>query len=282
MPRVLEPITPRRCAGRRLALFALLGPLQSAPATAQSCVALCARSTASPQVAQHTVARPPGLGFGASVGLNRFGGPANGPLRDAIGYEVFVGGATTSGLALHAGSSFGGHGVTGDAAPWKFVNAFLEPRWMALGISPAWAPFVAGRFARVWERVVGRNYSFNGSGFAWGGGGGAVIRLAPQIALEAGVLLGRARFGAYTFRGEYAWKSCLDNLESGTGLPESLERCGASRSLGGVVRLCYPPYYTEATSSCVPPDIPYEDTGRTGSWFRSWLGVHFSLASSLR
>jgi len=265
------------------ALAIAMALVMPAPAHAQD-RAIDSRDTVIPgaQAGPRSFALQPGGGFGGSVGLNTLGGSANHVLERAIGYDVFVAGGTRSGLFVRAGASFGGHDVAAQAAPWKFVTAFIEPRYIALGLSPSWAPFVAGRVGRVWERVIGRNYSFNGDGISYGGGGGVLVRLAPQIALEAGVMLGRARFGRYTFRGEFAWKSCLDGLKTGTGLPQAVAECAGSREFGGVVRLCYPPFYNVPTSSCTPPDIAYENTGRDATWLRTWLGVHLSLASQGR
>ncbi len=266
-----------RCSGRSMTHTGLAAVVWLLLATAfRPAQAQAPGSGVAPVRAQ---AVQPGIGFGGSVGLNTFGGTANRVIADAVGYEVFVAGGTRAGLFARAGATFGGHDIGQRVAPWKFVAVFVEPRWVFADVSPTWAPFIAGRAGRAWERVIGRNYSFNGSGTLLAGGAGALVRMAPQIALEAGVMYGRASFGRYTFRGEFAWKTCLDGLEAGTGLPESLAECAGSRGLGGAVRLCYPPYFTTETSNCTPPDIPYENTDRDGSWLRTWLGVRLSLAA---
>jgi hypothetical protein len=129
--------------------------------------------------------------------------------------------------------------------------------------------------------VLGRTYTLKATGHALAGGGGVMVRLAPQIAVEGGVLIGASRFDDYRFIGEFAWKDCLDQLDRGTPLPESISRCAGSRSTGRTVLLCYPPYFTEGTSDCDPPEIPYAGTSRNGTWVRAWIGVTLSLSTAL-
>jgi hypothetical protein len=231
---------------------------------------------AGPLHAQET-ALAPGLGLGGSFGMTGFGGDANAQLDRGTGWEIHLSGAMRGGLYLRGGLALSKHGVEGESTAWQFRSFFLEPRWFALSLSPRIAPFIAARAGWVSEKVPGRTWELKASGVAWGGGAGLLLRVAPQISLEGGVLVGRSRFDAYDFVGEFAWKDCLDGLDAGTPLPASVSQCSGSRSLGGVVALCYPPYFPERTSNCTPPEIPYEGTGRTGSWMRAWVGVNLAL-----
>lgn len=221
---------------------------------------------------------PSGPGLGGSVGMTGFGGGANGEISSGIGWEAHLSYVLNSGLYASGGVVLSKHDLANDVAPWQSVSFFVEPRWIALRLSPSFAPFVAARAARVSEKVPGRSYELKASGTLFGAGGGVLLRLAPQIALEAGFLFGSSRFDAYTFVGEFAWKTCLDALDAGTPLPRSVSECSGSRSVGGVLNLCYPPYFPERTSTCSPPEIPYEDTGRSGTWTRTWIGVSLALS----
>lgn len=225
---------------------------------------------------------PPGAGLGGSFGIATFGSTADAPIANGPSWEVFLGGGLSNGLFARGGLTLSGHDVAPRTPAWQFLSWFVEPRWVALRLSQRVSPFVAGRAGRIREKVLGRSYEFKATGWSYGGGGGVLLRVAPQIALEAGVMLGRTRFADYTFRGEFAWKDCLDHLEAGTPLPASVSSCAGSRSVGGVVKLCYPPYSTEETGYCSPPAIPYSGTARTGNWLRSWIGVHLSLSTGLR
>jgi hypothetical protein len=232
-----------------------------------------------PLTAQET-ALAPGLGMGGSFGMRSLGGEANAQLARGTGWEIHLSGATRGGLYVRGGMSLSKHGVEGESTAWQYRSFFVEPRWFALSLSPRIAPFVAGRVGRVSEKVPGRTWELKASGLTWGGGAGMLFRAAPQISLEAGVLIGGSRFDDYDFVGEFAWKDCLDGLDAGTPLPASVSRCSGSRSIGGVVTLCYPPWYPERTSNCTPPEIPYEGTGRTGSWMRVWVGISLALTGS--
>lgn len=247
------------CALRSGARFGLLFCLLSGPLRAQE------------------TALPAGLGLGGSIGINGFGGDANAELARGTGWEVHLSGAMRGGLYVRGGVSLSKHGVEGESTAWQYRSFFVEPRWFLLSISPRIAPFIAGRAGWLSEKVPGRTWELKASGRTWGGGAGLLFRAAPQISLEAGVLVGGSRFDAYDFVGEFAWKDCLDGLDAGTPLPASVSKCSGSRSVGGVVTLCYPPYFPERTSNCTPPRIPYEGTGRSGTWMRTWIGVSLAL-----
>lgn len=245
------------------------------------CVGLVA-APAGAMAQDRTGAIPPGLGFGGSVGINGFGGSGAAPIHKAAGWDFFLSGGLPNGLFLRGGLTLNGHDVPPAVPSWQFLSWYLEPRYVALEVADRFSPFVAVRAGRIREKAIGTSYDFHAVGWSYGGGGGLLVRVAPQIALEAGFTFARTRFEDYSFRGEFAWKDCLDHLEAGTGMPESLKRCAGSRSTGGVVRLCYPPYYDEGeTGSCSPPQIPYPGSARSGSWLRTWIGVNLSLSTVL-
>lgn len=226
------------------------------------------------------VAVAPGIGLGGSVGLNRFGGSVNNEIGAAPAWEVFLSAGHRSGLFVRAGATLSTHDLPVVEPDWQFLSLFVEPRFVALGFSPAWAPFIAGRIGRASEKVLAPSWELRASGVSLAGGGGVVLRLSPQVALEGGVMLGTSRFNDYSFRGEFAWKDCLDGLDAGTPLPESISRCAGSQGFGGVVRLCYPPYFPAGTSTCTPPEIRYTRTRRTGTWLRTWIGIDLSFSAA--
>lgn len=233
--------------------------------------------TASAQ--EHEPALAPGLGLGGSVGLNGIGGSENGPIGSGVGWELRLSGSLRQGLYVGSGITLSTHDLTGETTPWQILSFFLEPRWLINGLSSTYAPFVAARGAWIREKVPGTTWELRAHGRSWGGGGGVMVRLAPQISLEAGLLFGTMKYDAYDFVGEFAWKMCLDELAPGTPLPASVTQCSGSRGIGGAIRLCYPPYFPERTSNCSPPEIPYDGTGRSGTWTRTWIGVSLALSS---
>jgi hypothetical protein len=220
---------------------------------------------------------PPGVGLGLAFGYDGLGNTDG-----AIGYSGAIEGFGRYGfspaLFLRAGVLFSRRRIETAGFPYQLFGTYVEPRYVAQSISPVWAPFVAGQFGLAWERVGSGTMSLKANGTWAGGGGGVAVRLGPQLAAEIGALVGTARFGDYTFRGERAWYECLNTLAPGTTLPASAQGCAESRDIGTV--LCYPPFYDPGISisgDCRPPDVPYPESSRSGVWFRFWLGIHFSL-----
>lgn len=222
----------------------------------------------------------PGVDVGVAVGLAGLGGSANGAIGSARRFDSFVGYGLSSGLLVRAGVHVSRHQIEPPSFPYKLFGVYLEPRYVALGVSPGWAPWVASQLGRVWETAGRHAVRLSASGWSLGGGGGVLLRLSSQVALEAGVLYGIVRFGDYTFRGERAWYQCLDVLDDRTTLPESVLQCNGSADLAVV--LCYPPFYTTTvgiSGACDPPDIPHPGTARSGTWLRAWLGLSLSFAT---
>jgi hypothetical protein len=221
----------------------------------------------------------PGFGLGVAVGLESVGGKADDLIGSATGFDGTLHYGFESGLLIHAGIHVGRHSIGSVGYPYQVVRAYVEPRYAAQWISPAWAPFVAAQVGYVWETVDRFSMNLRASGLSLGGGGGVALQLTPQLALEGGALMGITRFRDYTFRGERAWYECLNLLEPGTPLPESVQHCAGTINAGAV--LCYPPFYSpdRVSGDCSPPDIPYHGTARSATWLRLWLGASVSFAS---
>ncbi|MGD2135375.1 MAG: hypothetical protein PVF27_04405 [Gemmatimonadales bacterium] len=270
---------PRPRAGPRLrgiALVALLAYLPRAPLYTQEPTA--AGGDPAADIAEPAVL-PSGFGVGIAYGLTGLGGAANAFVQDAGTLEGFLRYGSASGLVMRIGAHVGRRRLQPVDFPYQLFGAYLEPRYVANGIAPTWAPFVMGQVAHLQESVAHGSMRLAATGVAVGGGGGVALQLWPQVAAEVGAVGGTLRFGDYVFRGERAWYQCLNGLEAGTALPQSVEQCADATDIAAV--LCYPPFYPESATSissdCVPPEIPYDGTARSGSFFRLWLGLHFSF-----
>lgn len=223
---------------------------------------------------------PPGFGVGIAGGLNRLGGADNAPIQDAGTTELFARYGFGTRLDVRVGAHVSRRRLASVSFPYQLFGAYLEPRYIHASLSPAWAPFLAGQVTYLRESVERDAMRLAATGTSVGAGGGVVLRLWPQVAVEVGGVAGIARFGDYSFRGELAWYQCLNALDAGTVLPQSVEQCGEARGAAAV--LCYPPFYPERVTSfssdCAPPEIPYDGTARSGSFFRLWVAVHFAFA----
>jgi hypothetical protein len=219
-------------------------------------------------------ATQPGVGVGLSVG---FDGQVSSSIQNSLGYEGYLRYGTSFGLFLLGGIHISTHNIDQASPSYRLTSFFFEPRFVALNLSPRLAPFISGRLAFIQEGVDQPGAEFKASGYSLGGGLGAVFQLMPQVALEGAFNLGVATLGGYVFRGESAWYNCLQDLEPGTSLPETVVRCDGSS--GGPVYSCYPPFFEEYAGNCSPPEIPYEDSGRSTTWFQMRLGIQLSIAT---
>jgi len=227
--------------------------------------------------AEPAASRAPRFGIGLALGYDGLG-RAEGAVGSSAAFEGFGDVGVSSAVILRAGVLLSRRRVEPVDYPYELFGGYVEPRYVVGGSRGTWAPFVTGHVGLVREHVSRASMSLSATGTTLAAGGGAQFRVWPQFGTELGVLVGVARFGSYTFRGERAWYQCLNALTPGTGLPESVQDCAGTRDVGAV--LCYPPFYpadVNISGDCRPPDIPYEGTGRSGMWMRFWLGVHFSL-----
>lgn len=219
----------------------------------------------------------PGMGFGFSAGFNGLAGGSRGGIQNTVGYAAYLRYGAPFGLFVLGGVHFSTHEIDGAKPTYRLTSFFLEPRFVALKVSSRWAPFVSGRLALVQEGVDLVGAKFMASGYSFGGGAGALFYLTPQVALEGLFSVGVARLNDYVFRGEVVWYNCLEELSSGASLPESVILCDGPR-VGGRIN-CYPPFFVKSGSGCVPPAIPYADSGRSITWYEVRLGIQLSLAS---
>ena len=222
-------------------------------------------------------ATQPGVGVGLLAGIDGQLGISSGEIHNGVGYEGQLRYGFPFGLFVLGGIHVSKHDIDEVSPYYKLTDFFLEPRFVALRISSRWAPFLSGRLALVKEEVDQPGAQFTASGYSLGGGLGAYLRLAPQVALEGVFTVGVAELNDYVFQGERAWYLCLQQLDGGTSLPESVVLCEGSS--GGPQYNCYPPFFEFLGGNCTPPEIPYPDSGRSFTWFRARLGIQLSFAS---
>jgi len=221
----------------------------------------------------------PGFGIGAGIAFDGLGGAGESAIQNAAAVEGFVTYGFGGGLLARAGARISRRRIQPADYPYGLLHVYVEPRFMLQSLSPRFAPFVAAQVGVAQEHVDHRAMGLSATGVSFGGGGGVIWRVATQVSAEFGGAVGSVRFGDYSFRGEKAWYNCLNTLEAGTSLPESVGQC--SKLPGGPAVLCYAPFYPandyRLSGDCSPPKIPYSGTGRASTWFRFWLAVHFSL-----
>ncbi len=222
-------------------------------------------------------ATQPGMGVGFSAGFNGQAGGSSGGIQNTVGYEGYVRYGAPFGLFVLGGIHISAHEIDGASPTYRLTSFFLEPRFVALKLSSRWAPFVSGRLALVKEAVDQTRAKFRASGYSFGGGAGALYHLTSQVALEGSFSVGVAKLNDYVFRGEAAWYVCLEELSSGSSLPESVILCDGSY-VGAQIN-CYPPFSDKFGGDCVPLAIPYADSGRSITWYQVRLGIQLSLAS---
>ncbi len=222
-------------------------------------------------------ATQPGVALGLSAGFNVRAGGSSGGIQNAMGYESYLRYGAPFGLFVLGGIHISSHEIDGASPTYRLISFFLEPRFVALKLSSRWAPFVSGRLALVKEAVDQTRARFRASGYSLGGGAGALFHLTPQVALEGSFNVGVAKLNDYVFRGERAWYLCLEELSSGASLAESVILCDSSY-VGAQIN-CYPPFSEKFGGDCVPPAIPYADSGRSTTWYQVRLGIQLSFAS---
>ena len=219
-------------------------------------------------------ATQPGFGLGFSAGID---GSSDAVIESSMGYEGFFRYGWSFGLFLQGGVHVNTNNLTDASQQYRATSFFLEPRYVALSVSPKLAPFVSGRLGYTKENMSTPGAELASSGLTLGGGGGMVFRLTNQVALEGSFSILTTSFGDFTFRGERGWYQCLESLDSGTTMPEAIVQCTSAS--GSPQYNCYPPFFDELAGSCTSPTIPYEGSKRSSTWFQFKLGVHLSVAT---
>ncbi len=220
----------------------------------------------------------PGIGLGLSVGVEGFGGDANRSIRPGVSADLSVRYGTSFGLLLYAGGRIGRNALDSVRLSMDVAELYIEPRFALVNLSSRWAPFVSVHVALSREQVRGNRIAFSATGHSVAGGGGAFVRLTRELSLEGGVSIGLAAVGDYHQRGDYATYLCTERLDPGTSLPAATIQCGDVTTMLPVYS-CYPPFSARLRGDCDFPKITRADSGRSGSGYRVWLGMHVSLGT---
>jgi len=218
----------------------------------------------------------PGFGLGASVGMQGLGGSANRAVRPGASVDLFGRYGTPFGLMFHAGGRFGTFGIDSVPASVHVYDVFFESRFTLLNVSARWAPFITGQAALNRETARGNRVKFEASGYSLGGGGGAYVRLAPELTVETGLTVGLLAMDDFVSSGDWVTYQCLEGLEPGTPLPETIVRCG-DLITGSPEYTCYPPFSDRYSGECDAPKIERVGSERSGLRYRLWVGFQLSL-----
>lgn len=97
-------------------------------------------------------------------------------------------------ISLGLGAQYTSHTSAGDEL--NIAGAFIEPRFVPVIGSSKVFPYLSGRLAFLQQSS---NFGTSSTGFAYGAGGGFVIKLTTTINLDAGVQLVRQQFGDFEF-----------------------------------------------------------------------------------
>lgn len=107
---------------------------------------------------------------------------------------------TPSALSVGIGYQYSTHSSNG--ATFNVSGGFLEPRFAIDIGSDRFAPYVAGRVAFVNQSshlsVSGQFHDYTGSGTAFGGGGGLLIRASKTVNVDLGAAIVQQSFADAT------------------------------------------------------------------------------------
>lgn len=95
-------------------------------------------------------------------------------------------------ISLGLGAQYTTHASGGDEL--NIAGAFVEPRFVPVIGSSKVFPYLSGRLAYLQQS---NNFGTSSTGFAYGAGGGFVVKLTTTVNLDAGVQLVRQQFGDF-------------------------------------------------------------------------------------
>jgi len=117
-----------------------------------------------------------GIGFEPQIRFNRL-----------VSREGFA-------ISLGLGGQYTKHSAGGDEL--NISGVFLEPRFVPVIGSSSIFPYLSGRLALLRQSS---NFGTNSGGYAFGAGGGIVIKLSKTVNLDGGAQLVRQKLGDFTF-----------------------------------------------------------------------------------
>lgn len=153
-------------------------------------------------VQAQTSATPSGFALGGKLGYYTLSGDDFEGVDAGFGFEGNVRYTLLSGFQILGGVHYAIHGMEGLDENMNVLAIFAEPRYVFAIGSPTISPFVGGRAAWVRESVDIQGVDASASGFAFGGTGGLLFQVAPQVAIETSVLFAAVSFGDIEIEGE--------------------------------------------------------------------------------
>ncbi len=173
---------------------------------------------------------PTGPGVGLEVGLINFGGNSGSVIGAGPAYTALVGYTTRARWQFNGGIQYSNHGLENINQRYQVSTMFLESRYRLFQITPRIRPFIGARVGRRWESVTPSGATFKAVGHLFGGSGGFLYQLDPQVGLETGARFMATAFGDFVFGGEQAWNNCLEaHRPNQTALPLSVVDCSPPR-----------------------------------------------------
>jgi hypothetical protein len=151
--------------------------------------------------AQTSVA-PTGFAFGGNLGYYTLSGDDFEGIDSGLGFEGNVRYSWLSGFQILGGVHYASHGIDGLDENINVLSIFVEPRYVFAIGSPTLSPFVGGRAGWVRQSLDIEGIDASADGVAFGGSGGLLFQVAPQVAIETSVMFAAVSFGDIEVEGE--------------------------------------------------------------------------------
>lgn len=142
-----------------------------------------------------TSATPTGFALGGNLGYYTLSGDDFEGIDAGLGFEGNARYTFLSGFQIVGGVHYASHGFEGLDENMNVLAIFVDPRYVFAIGSPMIAPFVGGRAAWVRESMDIQGIDASANGFAFGGTGGLLFQVAPQVAIETSVMFAAVSFG---------------------------------------------------------------------------------------
>jgi hypothetical protein len=165
---------------------------------------------------------------GSGLNAQLYGSAYDG-LHQGYGVEVQAR-FTPSAWSFGAGVQYTRHAITGLDQKLKLYGGFIEPRYVIVLRSSAFAPYVSARFSLLKQDLAVGDVSGSATGVTLNGGGGLLIRLSSRLNLDLGSTYGYTRFGDFIVRNSANGLQVAGPSGSGTNL---VVRVGLALGLTG-------------------------------------------------
>ncbi len=223
------------------------------------------------------VGKRTGFGIGATVGTQSYSGAQNASITPGWSVDAFVRYQHRWGVQVVGAVEYGGHTIQGTTLGYTSIRPYGEARFVVPSLGRHVAPYVGVRTGPVWESAVEPGVVFRSRGWSFGGSGGLFVRIAEQVALEAGVAGGVTSFGDFDFDGAANWAGCASRERAlQTPLPATAATCYPEAAKAGVLIPGTPGGVL--TGSGDRQRIVHEGSARRAPWVRARIGLHLVLS----